>query len=99
MMGQNHLFGDNNSNVNDEKSPPPPSAGRPENDIGVKIVGGTEVTDESAFPFYVYWSIGCGASLIAPDVVMSKYKSHHSLISDTHDHSIYNTFHALHKIM
>jgi hypothetical protein len=43
------------------------------NDYNINIVGGTDVESPTDYPYYVYWGIGCGASLIAPNVVLSKY--------------------------
>lgn len=44
-----------------------------DNDVQVKIVGGTPVTSADEFPFYVVSGSTslCGASLIAPDIVLS----------------------------
>ena len=40
-------------------------------DIETHIVGGTEVESPNDFPFYVWLPMGCGGSLIAPNVVLS----------------------------
>ena len=32
-----------------------------------RIVGGNDVTDPSDYPFFAFWEVGCGASLIHED--------------------------------
>lgn len=32
-----------------------------------RIVGGNDVTDPADYPFFAFWEVGCGASLIHED--------------------------------
>jgi secreted trypsin-like serine protease len=35
-----------------------------------RIIGGTAAPD-NAFPFFAYWDLGCGATLVAPDMLLT----------------------------
>mmetsp|Transcript_15674 Transcript_15674/g.17508 ORF Transcript_15674/g.17508 Transcript_15674/m.17508 type:complete len:504 (-) Transcript_15674:175-1686(-) len=39
--------------------------------IDVRIVGGTEVSEDDRYPFFVSWDGGCGGSLIHSDIVLT----------------------------